>query len=308
MKVALLGASSQIAKGLLKIFIQDEEHQMHLFTRDLSSFQQWIESNKINSSHLSANSLEAFNHKVEYDLIINFIGIGDPSKAINMGASIFDITYDYDHLVLNYLSMHPKTKYIFMSSGVVYGDIFEHPASMDSKAIININSLQHTDWYAMAKLYAEARHRALKELCIIDIRVFNYISSDIDIESRFLISDALRAIDNKEILKTNDHNIFRDYIGPEDLHQLILRLIDQPFLNTSVDCFTSKVTDKFSILELLRLNFGLQYEVVKSQAGIDAYGSRDNYFSINQQAGDYGYKPLYTSLENIFKASEELLI
>ena len=308
MKVALLGASSQIAKGLLKIFIQDEGHQMHLFTRDLSSFQQWIKSNKINSSHLSANSLEAFNHAVEYDLIINFIGIGDPSKAINMGASIFDITYDYDHLVLNYLSMHPKTKYIFMSSGVVYGDIFEHPASMDSKAIININSLQHTDWYAMAKLYAEARHRALQELCIIDIRVFNYISSDIDLGSRFLISDALRAINNKEILKTNDHNIFRDYIGPEDLHQLILRLIDQPFLNKSVDCFTSKVTDKFSILELLRLNFGLQYELVKSQAGIDAYGSRDNYFSINQQAGDYGYKPLYTSLENIFKASEELLI
>ena len=307
MKIALLGASSQIAKSLLKIFIQDEEHRMHLFTRDLSSFQQWIDNQKIDSAHLSANSLEAFDQSIEFDLIINFIGIGDPSKAIKMGASIFDITYDYDHLILNYLSAHPQTKYIFMSSGVVYGDIFKQPASKESKAIFNINSLQHTDWYAMAKLYAEARHRALKDLCIIDIRVFNYISSDVDIESRFLISDALRAINNKEILITNDHNIFRDYIGPEDLHQLILRSIEQPFINSSLDCFTRKVTDKFSILELLRLNFGLQYEVVKSQTGIDAYGSRDNYFSISKVAENFGYKPAYTSLENILRASEELL-
>tara|TARA_B100000795_G_scaffold267178_1_gene251522 strand:- start:560 stop:724 length:165 start_codon:yes stop_codon:yes gene_type:complete len=54
MKIALLGASSQIAKSLLKIFIQDEEHRMHLFTRDLSSFQQWIDNQKIDPPHLSA--------------------------------------------------------------------------------------------------------------------------------------------------------------------------------------------------------------------------------------------------------------
>ena len=74
-----------------------------------------------------------------------------------------------------------------------------------------------------------------------------------------------------------------------------------------MDCFTSKATDKFSILELLRLDFGLRYEVVKSQAGIDAYGSRDNYFSLSKWAESFGYNPAYTSLENIARASEELL-
>ena len=307
MKIALLGASSQIARGLLRNFILDEANQLFLFTRDIVSYQEWLNIKQLNSPQCSINSLEEFNDSIKYDLIINFIGIGDPSKALKIGSSIFELTHDYDQLVLNYLSCHQETKYIFMSSGVVYGDIFAQPANQNSQAIINVNSFQSTDWYSIAKIYAEARHRAFKQFSIIDIRVFNYVSSDIDINSRFLIADALRAIVNDEVLQTNNQNIFRDYIGHEDLYQLIIKSSQQDFLNTAVDCFTGEVTDKISILQMLESKFGLRYEVMKSQSGVEAFGPRDNYFSLNKQAESFGYEPRFTSLENILKASEELL-
>ena len=281
MKIAFLGASSQIAKGLLKEFFNEGIHNLYLFTRDIKSFDEWINDQMLENKYISLDPLENFNSSVQFDLIINFIGIGDPAKALGIGSKIFDITYDYDHQVLDYLNIHPKTKYIFISSGVVYGNIFSLPAKPDSNSIININALKHTDWYSISKIYAEAKHRSLNQLSIIDIRVFNYVSSDIDVSSRFLIADALRAISKNQVMKTDDKNINRDYIGPLDLHQLIIKLANQNFLNSSIDCYTKDPTDKFSILELMKTKFGLKYEITKLKSGIDAYGSRDNYFSRN---------------------------
>ena len=307
MKIAFLGSSSQIAKGLLREFYNEDKHHFYLFTRDTESFNDWIESAKLNFQHIKLESFKNFNSSLEFDLIINFVGIGDPAKALKMGSKIFDITYEYDQLVLDYLIFHPNAKYIFISSGVVYGDIFESPASITSSSIIHINDLKNTDWYSMSKIYAESRHRALEQFSITDVRVFNYVSSDLDINSRFLITDALRSIKENQIMKTDDKNITRDYIGPEDLYQLIMKLAENDFLNTSVDCFTKDPTDKFSILELMKSQFGLKYEIINSNSGINAYGSRDNYFSVNYKATSFGYKPLFTSLENIARVSEELL-
>jgi nucleoside-diphosphate-sugar epimerase len=108
-------------------------------------------------------------------------------------------------------------------------------------------------------------------------------------------------------MKTDNKNITRDYIGPKDLHQLVMKLAKNNFLNTSVDCFTKDPTDKFSILELMKSKFGLKYEIINSNSGINAYGSRDNYFSVNYKANSFGYEPSLSSLDNIAIASEALL-
>ena len=307
MRIAFLGASSQIAKGLLREFSLEGNCHLNLFTRDTKKFKKWMSDKKFSYQSASINSLDHFNNSIEFDLIINFIGVGDPAKAIDLGSKIFDITYDYDKKVLDYLTYYPNTKYIFISSGVVYGDIFRFPATLDSQSLININSLNHSDWYSMAKINAEARHRSLDKFSIMDIRVFNYVSCDIDTSSRFLIADALRAISTNQTMQTDEKNIMRDYIGPQDLHQLINKLASQNFLNTAVDCFTKDPTDKFSILELMKSKFGLKYKIKKSKSGLEAYGSRDNYYSQNYVATTFGYKPAYSSLENISLASEKLL-
>ena len=86
-----------------------------------------------------------------------------------------------------------------------------------------------------------------------------------------------------------------------------MKLIHNDFLNASVDCFTKDPVDKFSILELMKAQFGLKYEILESKSGVDAYGPRDNYFSVNYKATSLGYRPIFTSLDNIARVSEELL-
>ena len=130
----------------------------------------------------------------EFDAIINFVGVGNPAQAIAMGNSIFDITLRFDEMVLDYLQTHPNCRYLFLSSGAAYGSSFNEPVNRDAPAIVAINNLVPQDWYGVAKLHAECRHRSYPELPIIDIRVFNYFSRTQDISARFLITDILRAI------------------------------------------------------------------------------------------------------------------
>ena len=82
MNIALLGASSQIAKGLLRNLVLDQSNQLYLFTRNTLDYQEWLESKHLNLEQCMLNGLEEFNDSIKYDLIINFIGIGDPSKAL----------------------------------------------------------------------------------------------------------------------------------------------------------------------------------------------------------------------------------
>ena len=154
---------------------------------------------------------------------------------------------------MEYLNFNPKTKYFFISSGIAYGDIFAAPARKYSQQNIDINSSRPEDAYAISKINAERIHRNLTNLSVIDIRIFSYLSDEIDINSRFFISDALRAIKRNKVLFTNNKNITRDYIGSDDLYQLIIKLINIEKLNTVVDAYSSEPIDKISILNYLAI-------------------------------------------------------
>lgn len=46
------------------------------------------------------------------DVILNFVGVGNPAQAALMGASIFDVTLKYDKLALDYVREDPRCRYI----------------------------------------------------------------------------------------------------------------------------------------------------------------------------------------------------
>jgi len=234
-------------------------------------------------------------------VIINFVGIGDPAKAQKMGSDIFKVTEQYDDMALEYLKQHRKTKYIFLSSGAVYGGDYKDPVKKDTLATININNLATTDWYAIAKLYAEARHRSLPDLSIVDIRVFNYFSHTQNINARFLITDIVRALKNGEVFKTSPDNVIRDFITPPDFYNLIQAIIDYKPLNTALDCYTKSPVEKFNLLSEIESKFGLNYEVDENLNVVNATGAKFNYYSENKIAKDIGYNPGSTSLESIIR-------
>jgi len=204
-------------------------------------------------------------------------------------------------MVLEYLKHHKKTKYIFLSSGAVYGGNYQEPVDENTVATVDINNLVSTDWYAISKLYSEAKHRSMPELSIVDVRVFNYFSHTQDMNARFLITDIVRAIKNKEVFKTSADNIVRDFITPSDFYGLIQAIIDFKPTNIALDCYTKSPVSKFDLLAELENKLGFKYETNKDVDIVNATGIKTNYYSTNKMAKQVGYTPVNTSLGGIFK-------
>lgn len=297
MNIGILGASSQIAKDLILSFSKDSaENEVMMFSRDPEKVANQFK--KINESIDYQNlAYSEFDTGQDFDILINFVGVGDPSLAKKMGAKIFEVTEYYDKLALDYLKTNPSCKYIFMSSGAVYGGDFQQPANENSVSKVNINNLKSTDWYTIAKLYAEAKHRAMNDYSIIDIRIFNYFSRTQDLNTRFLITDILRSIKYGGVLKTNVINITRDFITPPDFYRLILSIISSSKKNYSIDCYTKAPIDKFSLLDFCNKEFGLIYEIV-GDAGVNGTGFKERYFSEYRIASNE-FTPEFSSLSGV---------
>lgn len=304
-RIAILGATSQIARDLIISFSVSEDKHLHLYARRPDEVRKWLVLAGL-AERYPVDDFSGF-AKREFDAVINFVGVGDPAQAVAMGASIFETTLKYDMLALDYLHQHPACRYLFLSSGAIYGPNFDEPVDENSKATVSVNHLQPQDWYAVAKLYAECRHRALSHLPIVDIRVFNYFSHTQDISARFLITDILRAIQYGDTLVTSSDNIVRDYIGPDDFHQMVERILAAPAVNDVVDCYTKAPVDKMTLLSSMNQHFGLLYEVKPIPAGLNATGVKMNYFSKNHRAKKFKFSPEKSSMERVLSEAHQVV-
>ena len=61
------------------------------------------------------------------------------------------------------------------------------------------------------------------------------------------------------------------------------------------------------MLDMLKKEFGLDYFIDDSPVGINSTGDKANYYSKNYIAKDYGYSPIYSSLETIKKEVTQIL-
>lgn len=305
MRIAILGATSQIARDLIVSLASAGERYLHLFARRPNDVSKWLDSVGLRGRY-PVDDFSGF-EKHEFDAVINFVGVGNPAQAMTMGNSIFDITLRFDELVLDYLRVQPACRYLFLSSGAAYGSSFDEPATRDTPAVVAVNNLSPQEWYGVAKLHAECRHRAHPDLAIIDVRVFNYFSRTQDISARFLITDILRAIRDRAVLKTSPDYIMRDFLHPSDFYKLVSALLSAPATNAVLDCYSRAPVDKPNLLAAMQEKFGLRYEVTKASASVNATGGKPHYYSKNTRAADFGYRPSLTSLEGILQESEKLL-
>ena len=301
MRIAILGATSQIARDLIVSFSKTASDNLHLFARRPDEVTRWLVSTGL-AGRYPTDDFSGF-PKQEFDAVINFVGVGNPAQALAMGNTIFEVTLRFDEMVLEYLQAHPTCRYLFLSSGAAYGSSFSEPAKRDTPAIVPINKLEPHEWYGVAKLHAECRHRSHPELSIIDIRVFNYFSHTQDIEARFLITDILRAIRDKTVLKTSSDYIVRDFLHPSDFYRMVCALLAAPAANVAVDCYSRAPIEKPSLLAAMQEKFGLQYEVSEAVASVNATGSKPHYYSMNTRAAEFGYQPSLTSLEGVMQES-----
>ena len=300
MRIAILGASSQIAKDLVLSFSEDQSDDLVLFGRQPEVLAEWLKQADL-ADRYEVEYYENINSQQPFDALINFVGVGDPARAIQMGSSILDITAKFDDIALHYLQNHPDCRYLFLSSGAVYDSDFEAPADGNTPTRIPMNELQAQDWYASSKLHAEKRHRALQEFPIVDIRVFNYFSHTQDMSARFLITDIARAISEKNLFSTSADKLVRDFLHPSDFAQLVYRILASPKTNCAIDCYSQAPVDKSTLLKALQEAFNLQYQIVAGVFGTNATGKKPLYYSLNRKAAEFGYQPQYSSLDGVCK-------
>jgi nucleoside-diphosphate-sugar epimerase len=298
MKIAILGATSEIAKDLILSISAHDDHELMLFARRPEEVSRWLTVVNLSNKYM-AYGFESFDHIANFDAILNFVGSGDPAKTKDMGASIIEITEKYDYLALNYLKLHPECKYIFMSSGAAYGENFDQPAGENTQSLTSINKIDLDNFYSAAKILTELRHRLLLEFNIIDVRIFSYFSHTQALSSRFFMADLMRSIVDKSMLLVSKDEMVRDYLNPTDFYALIKCLLHSPPMNIALDCFTVAPVGKWQLLEAMETEFSLKYEVSDLGDSSGKPTTKMNYYSLNRDAKRYGYSPKLTSIDGI---------
>jgi nucleoside-diphosphate-sugar epimerase len=306
-QVAIVGATSLIAKDLVLALVSNGAAKPLLYVRHIDAATQWLRANSLQDA-CSLHSYDEYGRQ-PHEAVINFVGVGDPRRAADMGASIFEVTQRYDDMVIGELVKNPLRRYLFLSSGAAYGNNFAQPVTHASEARIPINAIVPQDYYATAKLHAEVRHRSRPELAITDIRVFNYFSRTQDIEARFFVTDIVRALRDGRVLSTSPDYMVRDFLHPLDFFQLVRCLLDSPPHNGSVDCYSSAAVDKPSLLTAMHEQFGLKYEIAESgnAVAVNATGTKPHYYSLNRKAAEFGYQPRYSSLGGVLEETRAIL-
>lgn len=303
--IAILGATSHIAKGLIYNFGKTSEYELYLFARSLERLRDFLRSIQCEKGI----HLKGFDELSDegYNVIINCIGISSASDFKERVSSYFRLTEQFDNLVLDYLNDHPDTLYINFSSGAVYGTDFSVPADESTFSKWDINHISESDYYGVAKLNSEAKHRALKNLNIVDLRVFSYFSRFINLESKFLVTEIISCIKEGKEFVTGQDNIIRDYIHPNDLYLLIEKCIERKTINDALDAYSLKPARKFEILDYFATAYGLKYEVENTVKIFSITGSKNNYYSNNKRAEVIGYIPKFNSLDCIIQESHKIL-
>jgi nucleoside-diphosphate-sugar epimerase len=307
--VVILGANSHIARGLTLRFRQEDRCVLHLFTRRPGPAVAFLESVGLAEGdgivcHHGYHDLPA----VEFDAVINCVGTGTRARMDGDYSRYFTVTEEFDNLAIGCLRERPRgARYISVSSGAVYGRAHSCPVSAESCNTIAVNRVAPEDYYGIARLYAEAKHRSLGQLSIVDLRLFSYFSRFIDLSDGYFITDLLTCLIRHTTFVTSPENMVRDYLHPDDLFRMVRICLDGPAMNRAFDVVSREPIDKLQLLDHFSKAHGLQVEFAAGRRESSATGSKSTYCSAYDAAGSVGYSPAFSSLETIDMESRALL-
>jgi nucleoside-diphosphate-sugar epimerase len=287
-KIAILGASSHIAKGLIINFMQSREDNLFLFARLPRKVKNFLKAHSL-GSYRQIYDFKRF-HREKYEVIINCVGLGTPVKVQEASGEVFKLTEEFDNLILEYLHRYPRTLYINISSGAVYS--------------VCLKDIKPEHYYGIAKLHQEAKHRALRKLNIVDLRVFSYFSRFIDLDSGYFLTDLLKSLKEKRVFVTNPCNFIRDFLSPQDLFNLICLIIRAKPFNGVIDAYSSMPISKFKLLDYFVKNYSLKYTIKRNPKLSCPTGIKSRYYPSSKKAAALGYQPKFSSLKTVVTESK----
>lgn len=303
MKIAILGATSHIAKGLLYNFSSEKEIELSLFTTSPKKL-----ANFLFDHDLSCQVYEGYSdfNSNRYEMIINCVGMGATNNPRFDRRNYFSVLESFDNMAISYVRMHPDCNYVCFGSGAIYGSL-SSPANDKTINSIMVNHVTKEQHFSIFRLYSEAKHRANADLNIVDLRIFSYFSRFADLSENYFMNQVIAHIVKKKELVVTSDNIIRDYLHPEDLLSAIF-LYKRKAGNRAMDICSKKAVSKMEILDYMKSAHGLQYKVDDSVGCSSASGVKPVYYSEDRSAQEYmGYRPKYTSMEAIMTETKAML-
>ena len=305
--IAIFGATSNIAKEFIKLSAEKYGENFLLFTRNQLASKAWVNKNNL-SKHCIVMKYDEFNYELEWSSVINFIGIGDPRRLQSISNDIIEINDFFDIKIIDVLKRNPDRKYIYLSSGSVYCSDFLKPLHSDTTLKIKLNGTQKYHQYSIAKLISELRHRSLKNLNIIDIRIFNYLHNNSPEKDSSFIGSILHSLKTNNHFVTTDQNITRDFVDYTLFLESIFCLLNAEGHNNAYDIYSKKPVAKLELLNELSNDFGLKLKI-KETGNINLFeptGSKPMYYSMDRRLKKYGYNPSKTSKEIVLSYVKNL--
>lgn len=297
-RVAILGASGYIGRSLVHEFLSSSmPNQLFLFSRSKDKLLSLGVFGMEEGGRTTLHDLSELDAGI-YEVIINCTGLTGDISLYESPHLVFEATESVDVRIIEYLRRHRETLYINISSGAVFGMQHTEAVQDSTMSIFPVNGLQLADFYGIAKLNAEARHRSHADLRIVDLRVFSFFSRFVDSASSFLMSELIQSLRNQSTFRTDDLNIVRDYVTPKDLFQLISLTMERESHNEFYDVYSKQSVSKFALLDFLKQRYGLRY-VIDAAERRGGGLSKSLYFSENRKAESIGYLPEFSSLEGI---------
>ena len=292
-KIAIIGSTSAIALDFIQL--NKDQYKFYFFCRNTKKMKCFLERNKI-SGDLSKID-ENFELTGCFDCVINFVGVGDPGKAEGFN-DIYFVTQRIDDVIIKYLKSNPEVLYIFISSGSAYGINFERPPNENSCSVFSANKLHETDKYSLAKFMTEKKHRFLKNYNICDLRIFNYVGFNQELNGKFLHSQLFSACIKNEELEVSSSEIFRDYLHPRDFTQAIGCVVSKLNVNDVFDVYSKKPISNYEIFDQFK-KCGLKIKINYQQIPSNPTGLKKYYYSTNKKISEIGFQPQFSSLESL---------
>ena len=305
MDIAIMGGSSHIARNLIVRFGARTTDRLTLFCRDKRPVDAFLRRYVSGGRTTVVEGYGDFLTR-RFDAVIDCVGAGTPGSPGFNPANWFDTLQKFDDLALEYLRrVNPQAALITFSSGAVYGSRTPGPFGDGTMYQVDVNAPATEDFYALSRLYAEAKHRAHGELRIADLRVFAFYSRFVDPDAGYFMTDVLKALLRGEELVTTPRDMVRDYIAPDDLFDAVRFCLGQNRINRAFDLRSVTPAGKFDILEHFKERFGLRWRF----AGVPASpnGDKPVYCSQSTALENAGFRPRLTALEGLTEETEKRL-
>jgi len=296
-KLVILGATGTIGKSLVFSLSSRGKHELVLVGRDKGKLTNLVQavSGMVKVEIAGMEDLA----NAEGDAIVNCLGAGDPGTIRAFGADLIKLTKVWDERILQQLNNNRNCLCVSFSSGVVHGSNREAPVPAASQLAVATILSGREYYYSISKLDSENRHRAAKDLNVVDLRLFGYVTRHLNPASGYFLSDVMTALRTERALKTSVHDMVRDYAHPDDVADLIELCLEARPINRAFDVYTKRPVSKFEVLEALDKKFGLKWDLIEDAKLKSDSISKSKYYSLNHDAETIGFHPQFTAIDGV---------